>query len=458
MKNLVRTIIVVLCVLVLLPPAQAASKGKTAKINKENLVLMPMHLPAEDRNLQGAMETALLEGLQKKYEVFTGDKVDQRRKEVFAKESKKGKLECDETKCLQDIAAAFNSELLATATVAKQDGGYFLAINIRNLFDDKVVYSKSLPCDRCTSFQVVDKLKELVSVSVTVESVVAEAPQAKVNQNDPDAVLWAEAQKGNSAEDYQVYIDTYPKGKYLPFAKARIKKLKEEAQALAEQQEQQVWEAAQQGSSEDSYARYLKSYPTGRFAGLAKVRMDKLKNEIAAREEAEFWKKADGSNDKAAIAGYLNKYPAGRYIASASAKLQAIKEGEAKGPVMIAPVALTDDSWRFEAKSSIAEHELRDVDFRRGENGEGRVSVDLSDPEVGINIQKRGNLLFVDFLMSHLPKNLNRKLDVSDFGTPVQLIDANERGDGAQLVIVSKMGYQHKAYKLENKFIVEIRN
>lgn len=291
MKELIRTIIAILCMLVLLPQAQAASKGKAAKISKENLVLMPMHLPAEDRNLQGAMETALLEGLQKKYEVFTGDKVDQRRKEVFAKESKKGKLECDETKCLQDIAAAFNSELLATATVAKQDGGYFLAINIRNLFDDKVVYSKSLPCDRCTSFQVVDKLKELVSVPVTVESVVAAPPQAKVNQNDPDAVLWAEAQKGNSAEDYQVYIDTYPKGKYLPFAKARIKKLKDEAQTLAEQQEQQAWDTAQQSSSEDSYTQYLKGYPQGRFAGLAKVRLDKLKNDVAAREEAELWQK-----------------------------------------------------------------------------------------------------------------------------------------------------------------------
>ena len=330
MKNLIRTIIAVLCVLVLLPQAQAASKGKVAKISKENLVLMPMHLPAEDRNLQGAMETALLEGLQKKYEVFTGDKVDQRRKEVFAKESKKGKLECDETKCLQDIAAAFNSELLATATVAKQDGGYFLAINIRNLFDDKVVYSKSLPCDRCTSFQVVDKLKELVSVPVTVASVVAEAQQAKVNQNDPDAVLWAEAQKGNSAEDYQVYIDTYPKGKYLPFAKARIKKLKDEAQAAAEQQEQQAWDTAQKDSSEDSYMQYLKGYPQGRFAGLAKVRLDKLKNDVAAREEAAQWKAVQASEDSQTAQNFLNQYPRSAHLAAAQERLATLKKAEAE--------------------------------------------------------------------------------------------------------------------------------
>jgi len=148
---------------------------------------------------------------------------------------------------------------------------------------NQAVFDKSLPCEGCSVFKVIDRLKELGGAQAAVAiAPVAEAPQHKVKQNDPHAVLWVEAQKGNSADDYQVYIDTYPKGKYLPFAKARIKKLKDEAQALAEQQEQSAWNTAQQSSSEDSYALYLKGYPTGRFAGLAKVRIDKFKSDAAA--------------------------------------------------------------------------------------------------------------------------------------------------------------------------------
>ena len=316
----------------------AEAKPKAAQqIQKERLVLMPLRLGEEDQNLQGAMEMALVKGLQQKYEVFFGEQVAKKAREIFMKESRNTtKKECDETRCLQGIAEAFQAELLATANITKQDGGYFIALSVQNLFDNKVVQSESIACEGCNAFKVVEKLKELVGTPAPVATApVAEPPPPKINQNDPDAVLWAEVQKGNSVDDYQVYLDTYPKGKYLPLAKARIKKLKDEALAAAEQQEQSAWDAAQQGSSEDSYALYLKGYPNGRFAGLAKVRLDKLKSDLAARAEAELWKKVESGNDKSAVEAYLNKYPAGRYLAQATAKLQAIKEEEAKGPTMV---------------------------------------------------------------------------------------------------------------------------
>jgi formylglycine-generating enzyme required for sulfatase activity len=153
--------------------------------------------------------------------------------------------------------------------------------------------------------------------------------------NDSEGALWTEAQKGNSKEDYQAYLDQYPKGKYVALAKVRIKKLQDEAQAAAEQQEQEAWQAAQDENSDESYGRYLKGYPNGRYAGLAKARQEKLKNDQAAKDEAELWKKADSNNDKQAVEAYLNKYPSGRYISAASAKLKAIKEEEAKGPAMV---------------------------------------------------------------------------------------------------------------------------
>jgi type IV pilus assembly protein PilQ len=102
-------------------------------------------------------------------------------------------------------------------------------------------------------------------------------------------------------------------------------------------------------------------------------------------------------------------------------------------------------------------HSLRDVDFRRGKNGEGRVQIDLSDAEVGIDIKQQGRILLVDFLHTTLPRNLQRKLDVTDFGTPVQLVDAFSQGDSARLAIEPKGMWEYSAYQTDNKFIIEIK-
>jgi len=330
-------LIATLCILAIPLQSQAATKGKTKTIQaaKERLVLMPLRVPEEDKNLTGAMETALVEGLQQKYEVFSGEQVAQKARQIFMKESRNtAHKECDETRCMQGIAEAFQAELIATANVTKQEGSYFIALSIQNIFDNKVVDSKSKTCENCKAVQVIDKLKELVGTPVPVA---AEAAQPKVNQNDPDSLTWAEAQKGNSADDYQVYLDAYPKGKYVLFAKAKLKKLKESEQAAADQQEQQVWDTTQKENSEASFNRYIQTYPSGRFVGFAKSRLSKLKADMAYKEEAELWQKAESGSDRNAVENYLNKYPTGRYFVVAETKLTAIKEEEAKftPPTMI---------------------------------------------------------------------------------------------------------------------------
>ena len=331
MRNL--SILVFTLMTVLVTQAHAAKQAKPAKSTKERLVLMPLRVAEEDKSLQGAMETALVQGLQQKYEVFSGEQVTQKAREIFNKESRSTtKKECDETRCMQGIAEAFQAELIATANVTKREGGYFLALSIQNIFDNLVVYSNSIPCKNCDAFQVVDKLKELVGTPAPVEATApaAEAPQTKVNLNDPDGALWTEAQRGNTVEDYQVYLDSYPKGKYVPLAKARIKKLKEAAQATAEQQEQQAWDNAQQEDSEASYGFYLKSYPNGRFVGLAKVRSNKLKNDIATREEAALWQTVQGSDDSKVVQSFITKYPSSNHLSAAQQKLVAIQKAEAE--------------------------------------------------------------------------------------------------------------------------------
>ena len=84
--------------------AHAAKPIKGNRSVKERLVLMPLRIPDEDKNLIGAMETALVQGLQQKYEVFSGEQVAAKAKAIFNKESRNmAKKECDEARCMQDI-------------------------------------------------------------------------------------------------------------------------------------------------------------------------------------------------------------------------------------------------------------------------------------------------------------------------------------------------------------------
>ena len=118
----------------------------------------------------------------------------------------------------------------------------------------------------------------------------------------------------------------------------------------------------------------------------------------------------------------------------------------------------TDTVQRFaEPKTGEVQHALRDVDFRRGRNGEGRLVVDLSDSSTGIDIRQQGKTLIVDFLKTSLPRNLERRIDVADFGTPVLTVDTFPQGNNARMVIEPKGLWEHSAYQTDNRFILEVK-
>lgn len=100
---------------------------------------------------------------------------------------------------------------------------------------------------------------------------------------------------------------------------------------------------------------------------------------------------------------------------------------------------------------------LRDVDFRLGSDGTGRVIVDLANNQVGVDIRQQGKNLVVEFTKSTLPEGLRRRLDVSDFGTPVQLVTTQQVGDRVRMTIEPKGDWEHSAYQSENQFVVEVR-
>src|SRR5512143_2309319 len=123
-----------------------------------------------------------------------------------------------------------------------------------------------------------------------------------------------------------------------------------------------------------------------------------------------------------------------------------------------AGAAPVNASPRFaEAAPGGARHTIRDVDFRRGAAGEARIVTTLSDAQAGINIRQQSNGVVVDFIGTELPQALQRRLDVADFGTPVQTVETYTLGENTRMVIQPKGGWEYSAYQTDNNFIVEVK-
>jgi len=107
--------------------------------------------------------------------------------------------------------------------------------------------------------------------------------------------------------------------------------------------------------------------------------------------------------------------------------------------------------------SNTAIKSIQDIRFRRGTEGEGRVVVQLSNPDTGIDIRQQGTDLVVDFLDTSLPESLQRRSDVTDFGTPVTTMRAQPQGNGARLVVTPNGLWSHNAYQSDTQFVLEVR-
>ena len=112
---------------------------------------------------------------------------------------------------------------------------------------------------------------------------------------------------------------------------------------------------------------------------------------------------------------------------------------------------------RFSETGKTRDHGIKDVDFRRGKNGEGRLTIALSDPGVGIDIQQKGKSIQVDFLNTALPGPLQRRMDVSDFATPTQMVEVFEQGKNTRMLVTPKGKWDYSAYQAGNQFIMEVR-
>ena len=102
-------------------------------------------------------------------------------------------------------------------------------------------------------------------------------------------------------------------------------------------------------------------------------------------------------------------------------------------------------------------HALKDIDFRRGKDGEGRVVIDLSDDGAGVDVRQQGKNLIVEFQGTSLPANLRRQLDVADFGTPIKTVRTQYQGGNTRLIIEPQGLWEHSAYQSDSQFVVEVK-
>jgi type IV pilus assembly protein PilQ len=118
----------------------------------------------------------------------------------------------------------------------------------------------------------------------------------------------------------------------------------------------------------------------------------------------------------------------------------------------------TTSGASFSAQGAVSVGQsVNDINFRRGTGGEGRVVVQLSSADTGIDIQQHGGNLIVTFLKTSLPEHLRRLSDVTDFATPVTQLTAEQTGENVRLTVKPNGLWEHNAYQSDNQFVVEVK-
>ncbi len=96
------------------------------------------------------------------------------------------------------------------------------------------------------------------------------------------------------------------------------------------------------------------------------------------------------------------------------------------------------------------------VDFRRGDDGSGRVIVRFNESGAQASLRRDGELIYIDIANAQLPAEQQRRLDVTDFATPVTRLDPSSKDGGTQLLISTEGLVETSAYQTGNEYILEV--
>ncbi|HUQ51985.1 MAG TPA: type IV pilus secretin PilQ [Gammaproteobacteria bacterium] len=128
--------------------------------------------------------------------------------------------------------------------------------------------------------------------------------------------------------------------------------------------------------------------------------------------------------------------------------------GEAAGPSF---AAQPSQSATPRVAAAAGDRSIRNIDFRRGSDGSGQIVVDLNDPRTTVDVREEGGRIVVDFQNTTLPQELMRRLDVTDFATPVFTVDALRANRDARLIVTAAANYDQVAYQSDNQFTLELK-
>ncbi|WP_373187182.1 AMIN domain-containing protein, partial [Halopseudomonas sp.] len=127
-----------------------------------------------------------------------------------------------------------------------------------------------------------------------------------------------------------------------------------------------------------------------------------------------------------------------------------------------AKIAAVPGSWRSSSEPVVSSpaasgSAIRGLDFQRGDQGEGNVVVDLSDPSVRVDVQEQGGKIRLNFPNTQLPDALRVRLDVTDFATPVNFVNASSNNGNAVISIEPTGFYEHLVYQTDERLIVSFK-
>jgi hypothetical protein len=165
-----------------------------AQTSRQALVLLPVQGLDLSEIDKDNYRIALQQSLSRVYEVYSGGEVEKRLEKSSA-------VTCDVNECLQEVAISFQGELIARLVVTSMVGGYILALEIKNIFDDQLIMSQNIPCEGCNNFDVMRELQslDLGGSSTIVRKPVEKTPEyiqapvkvaKKKDDDDDDGTSW----------------------------------------------------------------------------------------------------------------------------------------------------------------------------------------------------------------------------------------------------------------------------
>jgi len=114
-----------------------------------------------------------------------------------------------------------------------------------------------------------------------------------------------------------------------------------------------------------------------------------------------------------------------------------------------------DSVSTYDAINSV-DSRIDNIDFNRGEGGAGEVTIKLSNPKAQVDVSSESGKIKIVVRDTQLPMNLRRRLDVTDFATPVQIVDALQEGDNVVFLVNATGAYDYLAYQADDMFSLNV--